>query len=132
MRYLGDAPTVNRHNQLRVALEELAELPAPEETPPLLAPPSNVEALAGTWEDPYAIGTVTFTWDGAELEVDAPDLVAADRTVGDTLVAYAEDVYFLSIDLLDRELDRYTDANGEYLIAREFGLKRVSEQGSEP
>lgn len=108
-----------------VALEELADLPAPGELPPLLDPPADVEALAGTWHDPYAIGTVTLTWDGTALQVDAPDLVAAGHTVGATLDATSRDVYFLAIDQLDRELDHYADADGEYLIAREFGLRRV-------
>jgi CubicO group peptidase (beta-lactamase class C family) len=108
-----------------VALEQLADLPPPEEVPELLAPPGDVAALAGTWTDRYAVGTVTLSWDGAALQVDAPDLVAQGHSVGAPLVPFALDSFTLAIDGLDRELDHYSDADGEYLVAREFGLERV-------
>lgn len=108
------------------AIEGLAELPEPTDAPAFFDEPENVEELAGTWTDPHVLGTLTLTWDGADLLVDAPDLEAAGYTVGDTLEPYARDVYFLSVDGYDYDLGAYRGEDGTmYLVNRQFTWTRA-------
>ena len=80
------------------ALEALADLPTEDTAPEFLAPPENLEALAGTYLDPVAAGELRLAWDGAALRVEAPDLVARGFSVGDTLVPVARDMVRLTVD----------------------------------
>ncbi len=108
------------------ALEGIADLPTPGEAESILGPPEDVEALAGTYFDAHALGALTLTWDGTDLLVDAPDLEAAGFRVGDTLEPYAKDIYFLSVDGADYDLNVYRGEDGAtYLVNRGFTWARA-------
>ena len=110
-----------------VALEGVADLPTPATTaPPFLQPAENPEELAGTWTDPNTLGTLTLTWDGADLLVDAPDLEAAGYTVGATLEPYYKDYYVLRVDETDFDFSMYRGEDGSaYLVNRQFTWTRA-------
>jgi CubicO group peptidase (beta-lactamase class C family) len=115
------------------AIEALAELPTPTEAPSLLNPPANLEDAAGTWVDPWTAGTLEISWDGATLQVAAPDLEAAGHTVGDELEPYAEDLYFLRVNGADYDLNLYRDADGTaYLVNRQFTFIRSADIAARP
>lgn len=106
------------------AIEALGDLPEPSGTGTGLSAPEGVEALAGTWSGPN-VGTMTLTWDGAQLNVDAPDLVAAGHTVGATLDPYALDIYILDVDGYGYDLSFYAADDGtDWLENRQFGFTR--------
>ncbi len=101
------------------ALEALADLPTEAEAPEFMAPPERVAELAGSWDDPHTLGRLTLTWDGSDLRVEAPDLVAAGLEVGPTLVPVARDTYTLRLDggAFDLRVAR-DDDGGVWLVNR--------------
>jgi hypothetical protein len=108
------------------ALEALADLPTTDDVPALLPPPGDPSGLAGEWVDPYTLGALTLTWDGAALSVDAPDLEAAGVSVGDTMEPVYADLYLLRIAGADRDFSYYADADGgEWLVHRQFSWRRA-------
>lgn len=106
------------------ALEGLVDLPTGGEAPELFGAPEDEALLAGTWSGP-SVGTLTLTWDGTALAVDAPDLLSAGHTVGETLEPYARDIYFLTIDGFDYDLSFYAgEGDDGWLINRQFAFGR--------
>ncbi|MFZ5477412.1 MAG: serine hydrolase domain-containing protein [Myxococcota bacterium] len=108
------------------ALEAFADLPAVGTADTFLNEAGTGEALAGTWHDPNVVGTLTLTWDGERLVADAPDLDARGLDVGEAVEPYFEDLYLLTIDGYDRDLNHYrADDGSEWLVNRQFAWKRV-------
>lgn len=110
-----------------VALTEIAELPEPIDPPSLLEPPENLDAYAGTWEDPYGVGTIDITWDGSDLRIDMPDLEAAGVDVADTLTPYAKDLFLVTIDGYAYDIRFYDGGGGEpdeYIVNRLFVARK--------
>ncbi len=106
------------------ALEGLAVLPEPTTAPEFFQPPANIEAVAGDWAGPD-VGALTITWDGTDLNVQAPDLEAAGLDVGATLEPYSLDIYMLSIDGVAYDLSFYQGDDGTaWLANRSFGWSR--------
>lgn len=111
------------------AFEALADLPTEAEAPEFTAPPERVAELAGTWDDPHTLGRLTLTWDGSDLRVEAPDLVAAGLEVGPTLVPVARDTYTLRLDggAFDLRVARDEDG-GIWLVNRLAAWERSPTQ----
>lgn len=115
------------------AMEAVAALPEPGEAGSWLEEPSDLEELAGTWEDPHAVGRVTISWDGESLLVDAPDLEALGLDVGPELEPYAKDLFLLTVDGATYDLNLYRDEDGgAWLVNRQFTVGRVAETTSRP
>ncbi len=107
------------------ALEGFADLPEPGTGGSFLAEPGEYDKLVGTWEDAHLAGRLVVTLDGDTLLVDAPDLEAAGSTVGEALEPYALDLYLLAVDGTSYDLNYYENADGAWLINRQFSLKKV-------
>jgi len=114
---------------------QIPDLPAPVDPPTLLPPPSDLASYAGTWEDPYGVGTVTLSWDGAALTVSMPDLEDAGNTVSPTVTAVYRDIFTVNIDGGTLDLRLYDGPNGEphqYMVDRLFVATRSTERAAHP
>lgn len=107
------------------AMEGFADLPPIEDGEEILQPASGEAELVGTWYDPHVLGTLLLTWDGVTLLAEAPDLEAAGANVTPEVTAYAQDLYFLTVDGADYDFSYYADESGEYLINRQFSFKKA-------
>ena len=109
------------------AMESFATLPAPATATSFLLPAEGEAALDGEWNDPSALGALSLSWDGAALQVSAPDMEALGWSVGATLTPYARDLYLLRVGGQDIDLSRYEADGQEWLVNRSFSFARTGE-----
>lgn len=118
-----------------VALEEAAagRLPDPSAPPRVGDPPAaDLSVYAGTFYD-TALGEVSITWTGAQLQIDIPTLTDLGVQVEPTMTAVARDVFLVSVDGGEFDLSFYPDLNGEpnhYAVNRSFVLDRTEAESS--
>ncbi|MEO0321354.1 MAG: serine hydrolase domain-containing protein [Myxococcota bacterium] len=109
------------------ALEALADLPAPGDAPPALAPVDAVtDALAGRYLDAFSVGSVEFTRTAAGLAVAIPVLDDAMVPYAAALTARSPREWIIEVQGDPLGLRFYADEQGEggYLVTRGFVARR--------
>lgn len=109
-------------DSLDVALRTLTELPAPAEYPDLAVDPATFPTIAGTYLDPYNVGTIIVSVEGNDVLVSMPDLDALNIDYQPKLTPYAPNNFILSVQgtqlLITFLYDEPTQA--KYLRTRAF------------
>lgn len=120
---------------LSVALEVAAQdaLPAPSEPAPLLGPPrDDLSVYAGTFQE-RALGEVTLTLHGSDVQVDIPALTMAGYDVAPNLIAAAQDVFLMDFEGTYFELSFYDgELPFEFAVNRSFVFGRTEEPIAAP
>jgi CubicO group peptidase (beta-lactamase class C family) len=112
------------------ALLQLADLPEPSNPPAPPPPATNLDTYAGDYVDTYGIGRMTFGWDGTHVTIDLPDLEAAGHRVGVNLVSAYQDVFLVTIDGGQYDLEFEDGPDGaprQYVHNRSFVGTKVSD-----
>lgn len=100
------------------ALETLAPLPAPSTPPDLTVDPASFDAMAGTYQDDFNVGTITVTKVGDALEVSMPAVDQAGIDYNPVLEPYAPGNFILGIQGTALPVTFIADESGEYRYFR--------------
>jgi hypothetical protein len=82
---------------LDVAMETLAELPAPSSGPAYVVDPTQFDRHVGSYNDPWSIGDMTITRDGDNLQIEMAMLEGLGYVVEPTLIPVSSDIFVASI-----------------------------------
>lgn len=112
-----------------VALEEAADdrLPAPSVPPQLVDPPADdLTGYAGSFSD-VAMGDVTISWSGTDLEIDVPFFASLGASVDPVLMPAYRDVFLMTVEGQQFDLSFYPALDGTpnaYAVNRSFVFGR--------
>lgn len=111
------------------ALRTLATLPAPKPAPTLAGDPAKLVNLAGSFDDPYNVGSVEVTVEGTVVSVKLPKLEENKVKYEKVLLERTANNFLFRVDGQTLPVTFILDANGkaEYLRSRAFVAKRKTE-----
>jgi CubicO group peptidase (beta-lactamase class C family) len=105
-------------DSLVTAMTTLAPLPAPSTGPDLTVDPATFDAIAGTYQDDYNVGTIDVTHVGGALQVSMPAVDDAGIPYDATLEPYTPDNFLLGIQGTKLLVTFVADQDGIYRYLR--------------
>ena len=126
----GDGAYFNR--SLEVALETLADLPAPTTPPDLATHPASYGAYVGEYFDPFLVGTIVVSAQGEQLRIALPALDQAGIPYDPVLVPVTPNNFYQSIAGFVSLVTFILDGQGQarYYRTHELVGRRIALHGT--